>query len=322
MKITNFVAGLALMTATSAAAETRFKNGVTIDGYIELGQVHTLSSDNADYNHSLLRADIDLSFKPAPTGFGLSLGIDGYGGSIAQDVALHPALEYSASLGTVSIGAPRSVVDRGYLPTFTIGNSSFADMEYFAFSRSAVSQFNMSNSNIPYGIRYDGAIGQTKIGFSAHKLNNDSSPGNSYSLALSRHLDTNTLLGSLHLSAARERFSLENGYYHTAHHIGIEAVNGRTTLGLLYKEDGIVFHYETLVAYVQHNLRDTLTLTASFGRIDNPYSSLLSFLSAYNYYGVGLEYTLKSNAYLKASITDASINPNGPSAELMMGWKF
>lgn len=325
MKIIHFVTGLALISATTAKAETRFQNGVTLDGYIELGQVHTLNSNNGDHNQSLLRADIDLSYRPAPTGYCITLGIDGYGGSIGQEVAVHPALEYSTSLGTVSLGAPRSVVDRGYLPSFTLGNSSYASLEYYSLYRSAVSIFNLEHSNIPYGLRYDGALGQTKIGFSAHKLNNRRSGsirGDSYSLALSRHIDTKTLLGRLHLSAARERVNYDNGVYHTGHHLGVETVNGPTTLGVLYKEEGVAFQYQTLVAYVNYTFKDNLKLTASFGRLDNPFSSLHSFLAAFNYYGLGLEYTLKSNAYLKASFTDASNNLNGPSGEIMMGWKF
>lgn len=322
MKLRRLITGLTLISATSATADTSFQNGITIEGYLELGQIQIEGNAGDPNTHSVLRGDIDISYKSASDRFGLSLGIDGHAGSLQSDVALYPAFEYTTALGTFSIGAPRSVSDRGYLPEMIIGDAYYGHMSSFEFARSLVAIESFFSSNPLYGLRYDGAIGQTLLGFSAHRLNNNSSPGHSYSLAISRRVETNTALGTLHLSAARERINYDNGLYYTGQSFSIAAENGRRRIGVRYKEQIYSFQAYMTQAYIDYKLSDALTLTASFASVDNPYSDVYYFLPAYNYYGLGIEYHLTPKAYIKASVTDTSLNSDVPSGEIMMGWKF
>jgi len=120
-----------------------------------------------------------MGFVPAAvssTALGFSLGVDVHLLGTTTLYAFYPALVVgaglSSSLGQFSIGAPRSVVDYGYLPANTLGSAS---LEGFVFGLAFGSVFAaayLTNPNlIPYGVRWDGSFVETKVGASYHRIN-------------------------------------------------------------------------------------------------------------------------------------------------------
>lgn len=306
-----FATAAALMATTSASAQSSaVGDGFYINGYVEFGYF-----DDGGTDDTFLRGDMDLGYAPAAGGLGFSLGIDGFAGSINDEVAFYPALEYSTEIGKFSIGVPRSVLDRGYMPEPKFGNNSYLDLEFRGVLASSSGLAYLVQDVDMYGMRYDGEFGNTKVGFSAHNLKDSSGSVNSFALVASHSLETSGLLGTVQLYGGIEHLR-GSGLSETNYRVGAEAVNGRTTGGLTYAHENAIFGVDVVMGYVDYEVMDNLTLTGSLASI-KPSGS-----ASRTAYGLGVEYGFANNAYIKASYVDGTSSSIDPIYEIMVGWEF
>ncbi len=158
--------------------------GVNISGYADLSYF-----DDGIESGGFGRADLDIEFMPRNTAngvaLGFSLGFDGAkqfdSGFINQGV-FYPALVLGFGEHRISVGAPRSVANRGYYPETMFSNNARFDLVLGGLRDSMLSYVSLIGDYHPYGIRYDGTFGQTKVGLSAHRIDESGITADSFCL--------------------------------------------------------------------------------------------------------------------------------------------
>ena len=307
------VVGTGLLATSQAAAETApFGDGSYLTGYVELGYVNRSVTDDWFY-----RGDLDLGVSPGDTGsgagLGFSLGLDAYGGNMPSRTALYAAVEVATPAGKFSIGAPRSVLDRGLLPEPKFAYGSFVDLELRGVLASYVGFNYLTTSETTLGLRYDAGFGNTRLGFSAHNIAAAGGDEQAYALALSHTLPGAGSIGDVMLYGGAEHV-VTPGTSATSFRIGAEARMDRTRIGLTYADNEIPFGATFAYAYADYDITRQLTLNASYGRVDPGTPA--------NVYGLGVEYRFLDQGYAKASYVDSDRPGFNPIWEATLGWQF
>lgn len=312
-QFTACVFGASLLAATGAMAQSSgFNDRFYITGYGELGYFDRGTTDSGQY-----RLDIDMGIAPTAgssgLGFGFSLGIDAYGESGNDDLALYPALELGTKFGKFSAGIPRSVLDRSYLPEPKFGNNTRVGLEFRGVEASALGLLHLTGSDAVWGLRYDGAFNSTKVGVSYHHMDAVGSDMEFYALAINHTFSGPSSLVDFMVYAGVEHlaFGITDD---TSYRIGVEGYTDKITAGLSYTDKGFPFGVKLTTLYMDYAVLDDLTLTGSYGHIDTG--------AGRNIYGLGVQYDFLNNAYVKASYVDTDAPGSDPFVEVLMGWEF
>ncbi len=225
--------------------------GIGISGYADISYF-----DDETQSGSFARADIDLTYLPnrSPSSFslGFSLGFDGAkqsgSGGINSGV-FYPAVLFDfGDSGRVSIGAPRSVMNRGYIPTTVFALNSRLDLQLSPFTDSVVPYLALAGDYHPYGIRYDAAFGNTEIGISYNQISDSGLDADFYSIAFSHRFESSGRMPELDIFGGVER--IDTGALNTRNYsLGIEASFENLDVGFRLDERNLPVDSRTAELY-------------------------------------------------------------------------
>lgn len=308
----------ALFAASSASAQSSGPfsgpSQFFIDGYVDLSYFDASGGQDG----TLFRSEVDLGFRPEGDGLGFELGLDGYwldSSTVDDDnTAIYPAVTLNTAFGQFSAGIPRSVLDRGYAADTVFARSSLLDLQLNVFTDSFLGSAYLTSSETPYGLRYDGEFGATKIGLSYHQIDLGGGDIDNYALALRHEFDA--------ISSFYD-FALFGGFEHvtdattdvTNYTIGAEGGADDWTVGLQLTDNELIGDSRIAEVYADYTIND-FTISGSVLDV-NP-----GFGPSISYYGVGAEYRFLQNAYVDASIVDSDATGFERTYEVSLGWRF
>ena len=312
------VAGI--LAAHTAAAQPIQGDGFLRGGFDLSGYADLSYFDDGTDSGTFGRADLDMEFTTDPNAsgvvLGFSLGFDGakeFNGGTLSEGAFYPAVIVGFGNNKVSVGAPRSVINRGYIPETIFANNARLDLAVSAFTGSILSFGALFNNYHPYGIRYDGTFGQTKVGFSAHRVDNSGIKADFYALAISHTYTLNGPLPELQFYGGVESMN-PTGPSLINYTLGVESRSDKWRLGMQLGNREAPVNTNTVELYGKYQ----------FNRSFSAMASALRFTGAgvdRTIYGIGAEYTFLNNAYLSASIADGN-NSIDTSYAVSIGWRF
>lgn len=278
------------------------------DGRIELGYY-----DSGSNNQGYAYLETDLGWEPQTGGIGFSLGIDAFAQEDGDtDAALYPALVYSSTIGRFSIGAPRPVLTDGdgYIPAMVLGKSTIADLQLGTFIGSYAGTSALFGDEPLYGLRYDGSFGNTKVGFSYHRLDSGTDY-DIYNLAFRHELGAISSWPNLAVFGGYERFEQADA---DSFRLGIEGGSDTWSGGLVWVGADGLGPDDLVLAYTDFQITEALSGAASLGYLESGgFDSML--------YSLGLEYTFANNVYVKASYLDDDSSGDG-LIDVSLGLKF
>lgn len=314
--------GVTLISAHSAMAQAEQTplfslGGIGISGYVDLSFF-----DDETRSGAFRRADIDLAYLPnrsrSPVSLGFSLGFDGAkqsgSGGINTD-AFYPAVLFDfGDSGRVSIGAPRSVMNRGYIPATVFALNSRLDLALMPYTDSVVPFLALASDHHPYGIRYDTALGNTEIGISFHRISDSGLDADFYTMAFSHKFESSGRLPELDVFGAVER--IESGGNSTRNYsLGIEASFDNLDIGFRIDEHNLPVDTRAAELYGRMQFNTALSASASVINIDTNIGNDLTV------YGIAVEYLFVNNTYFNASYSDGS-NGVPRNLGLSVGMRF
>ena len=323
MKRTVLVAiGTTLITAQSALAEVDQTplfslGGIGISGYADFTYF-----DDETNSGTFARADIDLTYLPnrSPSSFslGFSLGFDGArqsGNSGINSGVFYPAVVFDfGDSGRVSVGAPRSVMNRGYIPTTVFALNSRLDLQLSPYTDSVVSYLALAGDYHPYGIRYDTALGNTEIGMSINQISDSGLDADFYAMAFTHKFESSGRMPELDVFGAVER--IDTGALNTRNYsLGVEAGFNNLDLGFRIDDHNVPIDTRTAELYGRMQFNTALSASASVINI-NP-----NIGNSFTVYGVAVEYLFVNNTHFNASYSDGN-NGAPRNIELSVGWRF
>jgi len=315
------VIGIALIATQSTAIEPEQKTlfslgGISVSGYADLSYY-----DDETSSGSFARAELDFAYAPnrqaSAFSLGFSLGFDGAkeggSGTISAGVFYPAAVIEFGENHKVSLGAPRSVMNRGYIPTTVFALNSRLDLILSPVTDSMVSYLALAGDYHPYGIRYDTAIGQTRVGASYNQINDSGLNADFYALAFSRNLaasgrrpELDFFGGIEHISSAGVR---ENNYT-----IGLEASFEKLDIGLRFNERNMPVNTLATEIYGRMQFNHALSSSASVINIDGSGSNT-------TIYGISVEYQFVNDTHINAGVSDGN-NGTPRMLDLSVGWRF
>ncbi|AXX97916.1 hypothetical protein BAR1_08210 [Profundibacter amoris] len=314
--------GTSFISAQSVMAEVDQKplfslGGVSISGYADLSYF-----DDETNSGTFARADIDLTYLPnrSPSSFslGFSLGFDGAkesgSGGINSGV-FYPAVLFDfGDSGRVSVGAPRSVMNRGYIPTSVFALNSRLDLQLSPFTDSVVPYLALAGDYHPYGIRYDTAFGNTEIGISFNRISDSGLDADFYAMAFSHKFESSGRIPELDVFGAVER--IDAGAFNTRNYsLGIEAGFDNLDLGFRIDERNLPMDTRAIELYGRMQFTTALSTSASVININPDIGSSVTV------YGIAVEYLFVNNTHFNASYSDGS-NGVPRNIDLSVGWRF
>ncbi len=314
--------GAALISTNSALAKPEQRplfslGGVGISGYADLSYY-----DDETDSGTFGRADFDLTYQPnhSPSSFslGFSLGFDGakewHNGSINTGV-FYPAVVFDfGDSGKLSVGGPRSVMNRGYIPTHIFALNSRLDLQLSPYTGSIVSYLALAGNFHPYGIRYDASLGNTNVGISFNQISDSGLDADFYALAFSHEFAANGRIPEMNLFGAVER--IDSAGMNTRNYtLGVEASFDSLDIGLRFDNRNLPADTRATELYGRMQFNHALSASASVINLD------VGAGSNARIYGVAVEYLLVNNTYINASYSDGN---NGVPRNLGMsiGWRF
>jgi len=313
MKLIGIVAlGIGMAGAGSAVAQSTFSgNGMYLEGYATAGAYDL----GLGYTTAFYRIDIDTGMRPADgLGFGFNLGAETVGDDVHRDAALYPTISYGTGIGTFSVGLPRFLMDRGYLPEYHFANTSFVDLDYRPiFGSLAGTAYLFGAGNAPYGVRYDGVFGKTSVGASYHHF--DSGDLEVYSAAFRRELgkigsfeDVAFFGGVEYLKATTIDFK--------NYRVGAQGTRDKLTLGALYGNVDFSPNLRGGVVFADYQVNRKLTVNGHWAHLGST-----SFSE--NLLGLGVEYRFAHDkAYAKASVLRSDASGSDTVLEASVGYRF
>jgi len=314
--------GTTLISAQSAFAEAEQTplfslGGIGISGYADLSYF-----DDETNSGTFARADIDLTYLPnrSPSSFslGFSLGFDGAkesgSGGINSGV-FYPAVLFDfGDSGRVSVGAPRSVMNRGYIPNTVFALNSRLDLQLSPFTDSVVPYLALAGDYHPYGIRYDTAFGNTEIGISFNRISDSGLDADFYALAFTHRFESNGRIPELDVFGGVER--IDAGAFNTRNYsLGIEASFDNLDVGFRIDERNLPVDSRAAELYGRMQFNTALSASASVINIDPNFGNNITI------YGIAVEYLFVNNIYFNASYSDGS-NGVPRNIDLSVGWRF
>jgi len=237
-------------------------DGFYIYGFVELSYV----GDNFS-SERFLRGDLDLGFSPTagissfPIGFALGIDAFDFGGS-GSETALYPTVIVATNFGEFSAGVPRSVLDRGYLPENIFARSTYLDLELSLLRGSFVNYAYLLGDEIPWGVRYDGEFGTTRVGFSYNRIDDPGSGVDAFGAAFRNELDAVSSFYEMAFFGGIEHFR-DSSYSETSFTIGVEGGSDGLVGGLSYTNSNFFGGVDTVSTYVDFDVTDDFTLSGS-----------------------------------------------------------
>ncbi len=319
MKFTAIVA-LAVITSLAPAGARAQQAPQSAPGGLEITGDIVGAIGSAANEYTYAYGDFDITTGNT-RGLGFSLGFEGYrfgGSSTRGRAALYPAVSYTfANGGRLSLGVPRPATDRDgrLLPDPHFAYSRRLDIgTNAALRQSFLGVVYRDNPDLSiYGLRYDGSAGPLSYALSYHRSDNGAgSETDHYALAMSR-----SFAGPASLPDARAYIAvehLESSGSYTIYTIGAEAAGPRLTGGLSYSYWDDSSNTSIIEARADYAITGNLGARLSLMRAD--FGS-----SDYTFYGLGLEYRLRENIRLHASVIDSDTSADA-IWELGLAWKF
>lgn len=276
-------AALCASVALPAAAQS-VADGVYTKGFVELEYFNGSGS-----SETLGYANADFGIVPSAGGLGFDIGVEAVSIDGSNEAAIYGALSYSGGFGKVSIGAPRPVID-DYVGVPALAGLEFFDIAYLSnFDGSIISQaYLLSDSDVPLGLRYDGAFGGTTVGAAYFSIEG----------ADVLNLAANYSLGDATLRGAVE-YVRDGGNGATSFFLGADQTFGQINAGVLYSNLGVAGNADALQLYAKYKATDQLELTANMASVDPGGSSS-------TLYGLSADYNFSQGAYVQAGIADGS----------------
>lgn len=297
-------AGLAQSLPVSAG-------GFHVDGHVELSHFDDSGSDT-----SFLNADLEFGVMPGsefsggPWGF--QLDIESLTDFDFHNDAYYLSVLYGTGSHLFSLGAPRSVVDRGYIPERNFANNTFLSYQLTQYTGSYFAALLLSTDETAYGARWDGTFGNTRIGASYHQV--DGSDVKVYSLAgahefgaISSFADFVGFFGLEHLDAG-------GGTTFRSVHIGGEAQTERLTSGLIFHQLDTGASANITELYLNYDILENIELEASLMQFDTPGTND-------TVWGLGAKYQFANGFYGDLSYVDFA-PANDQYWELSVGYEF
>ena len=274
---------LALATAMPSHAFD-FGNGVTVTGEFEQEFVR---SDNGT-NRAFGFATADIAFQQPVGSFGGFVGFDAYRFDGDGEAAVYGALSFSGSFGKIQVGVPRAVID-DYLETPVLGNFRLLDLELGTLQSSFLTTLYMSfGINPPLGLRYDGSIGNARIGVSYHKVDD----GSLLDAAINYQVNNVVLRAGLE----HARGAADSG---TTVSIGVNASFGTVETGLLLTDASYINEYRATKLFATYRPTERLEVTGTMLSVKN--SSGTNSL-----FGLAADYTFAHGAFIQAGVASGS----------------
>jgi len=315
MKVIGFIALIAGLSGTGMAvaqsgSPLSSAGGMYLKGYIGLGYYDLGGGDNSGF----FRLDADTGMRPSDgMGLGFNLGVEALGDDTDTYSALYPTVSYGTQFGTFSVGVPRFLLDRDYLPEYHFANVNYVDQEFrLLWGSISGSRYLFASNDTPYGLRYDGVFGNTKVGATYHHY--DNSNVDVYSAAIRNEQD---MIGSF------EQVAFFAGVEHlrstssdiTSFRVGAEGRTDKLTTGILYSDVGFPLDSSGGALYAEYRLMDNLILNGSLAHIHT--STDITFI------GGGVEYRfLNEKAYAKASVLRSDDSGADTTWEASVGFRF
>jgi len=277
-----------------------FGNGFSVTGEFEL---EYFSSEGS--SETIGYGSVDVSYEQAGGGLGGFVGFDALSYSGDANTALYGAVTFSGGFGKVQFGSPRSALD-DYIKVPILGGARLLDLE-FAFLNGSLFKFarlSLESSEIPLGLRYDGEIGQARIGASIHRLDG-------VTIAA---LAANYPLGNVVLRGGIEQFDGEDGSG-TILHFGANANLGQLETGVMLTktdtdEDDELISVQVFATYSPMEKLD-LTFSAVSVQGDDFDGTL---------YGLSADYTFAQGVFVQAGVFDGADTEGGYN--LSVGVRF
>lgn len=301
---------LALAAAPAAAGSD--VDGFTIDGFVEGGY-----SWGGPFPGVYALGDIAMRVG-LPGGLGLNLEVvagASYDGTFGGTYEFYPTVSYNYGIGEASVGIPRSVLDRGYLPGRDVFGSAGLIGESFrpiygSFLQTAyATNFGTPIAFVPVGLRWDGTFGQTTVGVSGHYLIGDGAFA--FAGAARHELDGFDSFDDLAVFGGAEVI-YDGGFAAFTARAGAEAGFGRATLGAIYGYSSVAVGH-AVTAYGDYRVTDAISVDGSLSYFFTPGLAIAT---------VGAEYAFMSNGYANASFGVPIGGGGGPTVEVSVGWRF
>ena len=300
----------ASLTATCASAET-ISDHVEVDGYVELSYV---IDDTTSEEDLVVAGDVDIVVSDRALGFGLPIGFSmGIKGVAADEGgsahAIYPAVTYRfIGVGTLAVGAPRSVYDRVVPSKQARVFNFFSSGESRQAFDSAIDRFALNQSRRSYGVSFVTDVRPFVVGASYNQMENGSVTYESLAVSASFTYD------DWYIAAAYEDFT-ENDTSDRSfrnYKVGGGINWGEYETGVSYSNYSANFGvpqdaYEAFFTY-----RPTAAIDLTAVATDYSFDSDLTI-------GLSGKYTFRQKAYGElAAIT----GPDGEIYQMNVGWDF
>lgn len=320
--ITITLATIGALSAASVTAQS-LPDNMYIDGNIELSYMNI-----SDLDETFATARLDFGLNPNRgdgIGIGFSLGIDAveFAALHLSEIVAYPAVTFAlGDTGLLSVGVPRSVLDKGYIAKDTMAHAStFETLTKRAGINASLvstlylysSSFFVQDVNI-YGLRYDGEFGNTKLGASYHQLDLDGDHADAYALAFQHQFGVVGSLPETMLFGGVERLRV-SGNDITTYTLGAEAHIDKLRVGLTLVKSDFALEFDTTTLYADYNISDNLSVAGSFLHLGTTAFSEDIFT-------IGTEYKFLNGGYVNASYTSESVLTSGDLYEISLGWRF
>lgn len=316
------LATIGALSAASATAQS-LPDNMYIDGNIELTYM-----SSAGLDETFSTGSIDFGLTPrrgTGIGIGFSLGIDAIDFDAAgiSEIVVYPAATFAlGNTGLLSVGVPRSVLDKGYLAKDTMAYASTQEtiIQSVGIAPSLVSTLYLYGPNLigddlnVYGLRYDGEFGNTKLGASYHRLSASGDHIDAYAIAFQHQFGAVGSLPDTQLFGGIERLS-SSGTDVTTYTLGAEAHIDTLRVGLiLMKNDGYT-DISTTNLYADYNITDNFAVAGSV-------LHLAAAGFSEDIITIGTEYRFMNGGYVNASYSNKSPIGSDGLYEVSLGWRF
>lgn len=298
-------AGLAQSLPVSA-------DGFHTGGYFELSHFDDDGSDTRFVNADLQFGIIPGSgFSAGP--FGFMIDVEWLSDFDFHNEAYYLTVLYGTGSHLFSVGSPRSVLDRGYMPERRFANNTFLSYQLRQYTGSYFSALLLSTDERAYGLRYDGTFGNTGVGASYHQVESGGTDVKIYSLAGAHEFGGISSFGNVTAFFGMEKLDA-GAVTFDSHHFGAEAHTDRLTTGLIHHRLDTGSTANITELYVSYDIWENLEVEASALRFDTPGTSD-------TVWGLAAKYQFNNGFYGDLSYVDFA-PANDKYWEVSVGYEF
>lgn len=312
IKFTSVLLVFPIIAAQSALAQDL--DGVFAEGYLEGSYVDDGSADDTFFG-----IDVDMGFRPYSSGIGGpvggSFGVEYFSNDSADIEAFYGSLDIRIGPGTLSLGSPRSVYDRGYATEHQIGLSTYTDTVLGPFTSSTYrSIYYLSDGKTRGGLRWDGEYGDTQIGASYNQYELSGADIDSTALAVRHNYGA---FGQFDQISAFAAVELVDGAPSTDTNflLGTEVDFGQWNAGLSYNRTEAIVDANTVEAFANYTFDSGLQIDASLASIDSTGGDAM-------FYGLAARYEFSKGLFFDASYVGSDQSGNSDLVDLSVGFNF